>query len=86
MLNLRNIVKSLPLLARALAGSRSELLQIIAEVGIFGFLSIPSSLKVLLQMISDERLDKIYQLVSNSLNEEAAPAKVSFMFISVSRI
>ncbi|KAI0932941.1 hypothetical protein AcW2_001415 [Taiwanofungus camphoratus] len=57
MLNLRNIVKSLPLLARALAGSRSELLQIIAE------------------MISDERLDKIYQLVSNSLNEEAAPAK-----------
>ncbi|KAH9949472.1 muts domain V-domain-containing protein [Amylocystis lapponica] len=57
MLNLRNVVKNVPLLARALAGSRSELLRIIAE------------------MLSDERLEKIAQLVSESLNEEASPTK-----------
>ncbi|KAF9805911.1 hypothetical protein IEO21_08898 [Rhodonia placenta] len=57
MLNLRNIVKSLPLLANALQGSRSELLKIVAD------------------MISDERLEKIEQLVRQSLNEEAVPAK-----------
>ncbi|KAL6301010.1 muts domain V-domain-containing protein [Sparassis latifolia] len=57
MLNLRNIVKSLPLLAKALTGCRSELLHIIRE------------------MISDERLERIEQLVRNSLNEEATPAK-----------
>ncbi|OSD05707.1 hypothetical protein PYCCODRAFT_1384678 [Trametes coccinea BRFM310] len=57
MLNLRNIVQSLPRLAKALQGSRSQLLQIILE------------------MISDDRLDKIAELVGNSLNDEAVPAK-----------
>ncbi|KAL7285904.1 hypothetical protein ACG7TL_001015 [Trametes sanguinea] len=57
MLNLRNIVQSLPRLAKALQGSRSQLLQIILE------------------MISDDRLDKIAGLVGNSLNDEAVPAK-----------
>ena len=32
MLNLRNVVKSLPLLQSALEGSRSQLLQIVAQV------------------------------------------------------
>ncbi|KAI9065774.1 hypothetical protein FKP32DRAFT_1665232 [Trametes sanguinea] len=57
MLNLRNIVQSLPRLAKALQGSRAQLLQIIQE------------------MISDDRLDKIAELVGSSLNDEAVPAK-----------
>ncbi|TBU46298.1 muts domain V-domain-containing protein [Dichomitus squalens] len=57
MLNLRNIVQSLPRLAKALEGSRSQLLQIIAE------------------MISDERLEKMEKAISESLNEEATPAR-----------
>ncbi|PCH33162.1 hypothetical protein WOLCODRAFT_93032 [Wolfiporia cocos MD-104 SS10] len=57
MLSLRNIVKNMPVLAKALAGSRSRLLQIV------------------LDMISDERLLRIEQLVSETLNEEAAPTK-----------
>ncbi|RPD59471.1 hypothetical protein L227DRAFT_549255 [Lentinus tigrinus ALCF2SS1-6] len=57
MLNLRNIVQTLPRLARALEGSRSQLLRIVV------------------QMISDDRLDRIEKRVCESLNEEAAPAK-----------
>ncbi|KAI0761165.1 muts domain V-domain-containing protein [Trametes elegans] len=57
MLNLRNVVQSLPRLARTLEGSRTQLLQIIAE------------------MISDERIDRIAEMVRQSLNDEATPAK-----------
>ncbi|KIP02571.1 hypothetical protein PHLGIDRAFT_26530 [Phlebiopsis gigantea 11061_1 CR5-6] len=57
MLNLRSIVKNMPLLARALTGSRSQLLQIIQD------------------MISDERLEKIEQLVSSSLNDQSVLQK-----------
>ncbi|KZT68826.1 hypothetical protein DAEQUDRAFT_751159 [Daedalea quercina L-15889] len=57
MLNLRNIVKTMPLLSRVLGSCRSQLLGIVAE------------------MVSDERLAKIEMLVSDSLNEEATPAK-----------
>ncbi|EMD41395.1 hypothetical protein CERSUDRAFT_41819 [Gelatoporia subvermispora B] len=58
MLQLRNVVQSLPRLAQALGGCRSELLRIVAE------------------MISDERLEKIKDLVGRSLNDDAAPARV----------
>ncbi|OCH88996.1 hypothetical protein OBBRIDRAFT_888728 [Obba rivulosa] len=57
MLQLRNVVQSLPRLAQALAGSRSELLRIIT------------------QMISDHRLEKIKDLVCESLNDSAAPSR-----------
>ncbi|KAH8101458.1 muts domain V-domain-containing protein [Cristinia sonorae] len=57
MLNLRCIVKNLPLLAAALAGSRTQMLQVIEE------------------MISDERIEKIHQLISDSLNDEATHQK-----------
>ncbi|GJE94158.1 MutS family DNA mismatch repair protein [Phanerochaete sordida] len=53
MLNLRSIVQCMPILAKALQGSQTQLLQIIQE------------------MVSDERLAKIEQLVSNSLNENS---------------
>jgi len=35
MLNLRNVVRNLPLLQKALEGSRSQLLQIIHDVSVF---------------------------------------------------
>ncbi|KNZ82138.1 MutS like protein [Termitomyces sp. J132] len=57
MLNLRNVVKNLPLLQKALAGSQSQLLRIIHD------------------LISDERLTKIESLVTANLNEDGAPAK-----------
>ncbi|KAG6874127.1 hypothetical protein C0995_005543 [Termitomyces sp. Mi166 len=57
MLNLRNVVKNLPLLQKALAGSQSQLLRIIHD------------------LISDERLAKIDSLVTANLNEDGAPAK-----------
>ena len=58
MLNLRDIVKSLPMLAKALAGSRSQLLQVIRE------------------MLVDERLERVEQLVGESLNDNAMAQKV----------
>ncbi|CAA7267689.1 unnamed protein product [Cyclocybe aegerita] len=57
ILNLRSVVKNVPLLRKALEGCRSQLLQII------------------LDMISDERIDKINDLVSERLNEESAASK-----------
>ncbi|KAJ3510448.1 hypothetical protein NLJ89_g4672 [Agrocybe chaxingu] len=57
ILNLRSVVKNVPLLRKALEGCRSQLLQII------------------LDMISDERIDKISDLVSERLNEESAASK-----------
>ncbi|KAF7762129.1 hypothetical protein Agabi119p4_8722 [Agaricus bisporus var. burnettii] len=57
MLNLRNLVKYIPSLKRALAGSESQLLRIVHE------------------MISDERLTIIEQLVCTNLNEETIAAK-----------
>ncbi|CCM03700.1 uncharacterized protein FIBRA_05846 [Fibroporia radiculosa] len=57
MLNLRNIVNVLPGIAKALEGSRSQMLRIIAE------------------MVSDDRLSKIERLICESLNEDATPAK-----------
>ena len=58
MLNLRDIVKSLPMLAKALQGSRSQLLQVIRE------------------MLVDERLERVEQLVGESLNDNAMAQKV----------
>ncbi|KAG6820131.1 hypothetical protein H0H93_005006 [Arthromyces matolae] len=57
MLNLRNVVKNLPLLQKALNGSQAQLLRIIHD------------------LISDERLAKIENLVNANLNEDGAPAK-----------
>ncbi|KAJ7938393.1 muts domain V-domain-containing protein [Mycena leptocephala] len=57
MLDLRNVVRNLPALQKALEGSQSQLLRIIHE------------------MLSDERLAKIEHLVCTSLNEDGAPAK-----------
>ncbi|KAF8060865.1 muts domain V-domain-containing protein [Lyophyllum atratum] len=57
MLNLRSVVKNLPLLQKALAGSQSQLLRIICD------------------LISDERLAKIEALVNANLNEDGAPVK-----------
>ncbi|KAJ7756277.1 muts domain V-domain-containing protein [Mycena metata] len=57
MLDLRNVVRNLPALQKALEGSQSQLLRIIHE------------------MLSDERLSKIETLVCANLNEDGAPAK-----------
>ncbi|KAI0089898.1 muts domain V-domain-containing protein [Irpex rosettiformis] len=57
MLNLRDVVKNIPMLAKALQGSRSQLLQVIRE------------------MIMDERLERIEQLVGESLNDNAMAQK-----------
>ncbi|KDR68697.1 hypothetical protein GALMADRAFT_146051 [Galerina marginata CBS 339.88] len=57
ILNLRNVVKNLPILRKALEGSQSQLLRIICD------------------MLDDERIDKIDRLVSDHLNEEGVPAK-----------
>lgn len=73
MLNLRNLVKHIPSLKRALTGSQSQLLQIVHEVSVIvtGRYTINTS-----QMISDERLPSIEQLVCENLNEETIVAKV----------
>ncbi|KAJ6578861.1 muts domain V-domain-containing protein [Mycena vulgaris] len=57
MLDLRNVVRNLPALQKALEGSQSQLLRIVYE------------------MLSDERLAKIECLVCENLNEDGAPAK-----------
>ncbi|KAJ7456917.1 muts domain V-domain-containing protein [Mycena latifolia] len=57
MLEVRNLVRNLPALQKALEGSQSQLLKIIYE------------------MLSDERLAKIERLVCENLNEDGAPAK-----------
>ncbi|KAF9074002.1 muts domain V-domain-containing protein [Rhodocollybia butyracea] len=57
MLNLRNVVRNLPMLQKALARTKSQLLRIIYE------------------MLSDERLDTIDSLIRASLNEDTAPTK-----------
>ncbi|KAJ3723913.1 muts domain V-domain-containing protein [Lentinula raphanica] len=57
MLNLRNVVRNIPLLTKALESSKSQLLRIIHE------------------MLSDERIDKIDSLIRESLNEDTAPTK-----------
>ncbi|KAF8192659.1 muts domain V-domain-containing protein [Mycena galopus ATCC 62051] len=57
MLDLRNVVRNLPALQKALKGSQSQLLKIIYE------------------MLSDQRLAKIERLVCANLNEDGAPAK-----------
>ncbi|KAF9482407.1 hypothetical protein BDN70DRAFT_853443 [Pholiota conissans] len=57
ILNLRNVVKNLPLLRQALHGCRSQLLRIVCD------------------MLSDERIEKIEKLVSAHLNEEGAITK-----------
>ena len=80
MLNLRSVVNSMPLLAKALDGSRSQLLRIIREVrerSLSGATARRTADAA--QMISDERLEKIEQLVSNSLNENTTLQKVAFI-------
>ncbi|KAL1749149.1 muts domain V-domain-containing protein [Schizophyllum fasciatum] len=57
MLSLRNAVKTLPLLHKALEGGQSQLLKIIRD------------------MLRDERLSKIEQLVDERLNEDSTPSK-----------
>ncbi|KAF8168490.1 muts domain V-domain-containing protein [Crassisporium funariophilum] len=57
ILNLRNVVKNIPLLRKSLEGSRSQLLRIVHD------------------MLSDERIANIESLVSASLNEEGPPSK-----------
>ena len=79
MLNLRDVVRHLPALQKALVGSKSELLCIICDVRyrnpqVFTLYRCPSPLHP--QMLSDERLAKIERLVSNSLNEGVSLQKV----------
>lgn len=78
MLNLRNVVKNLPILRKALEGSRTQLLRIVCDVilSTFTALVLLPYILLLLQMLSDERLTKIEALVCGSLNEECVPAKV----------
>ncbi|KAH9994503.1 muts domain V-domain-containing protein [Russula vinacea] len=57
MLDLKDIMRHLPTLQKALVGSKSELLSIICN------------------MLSDERLETVEQLVSESLNEDASLQK-----------
>lgn len=75
MLNLRNLVKNIPRLRKALDGSQSQLLQIVHEVWAF-VLQGKAVADYCDQMISDERLSKIEQLVCANLNEETITAKV----------
>ena len=76
ILNLRNVVKNLPLLRKALEGTRSQLLTIVHEV-------LPLSLNTKLcteawiQMLCDGRIDTINDLVSQYLNEDSGSSKVS---------
>lgn len=74
MLDLRNVVRNLPALQKALEGSQSQLLRIIHEV--CGASLQSRLLTECYQMLSDERLAKIEHLVCTSLNEDGAPAKV----------
>ncbi|KAF9523645.1 muts domain V-domain-containing protein [Crepidotus variabilis] len=64
MLNLRSVVKNVPLVRKALEGSNSQLLRIIHD------------------MINDERIDVIDELVSEHLNDECAPAKGSLAAVN----
>ncbi|CAK5271911.1 unnamed protein product, partial [Mycena citricolor] len=57
MLELRNAVRTLPMVHSALQGSQAQLLRIIHE------------------MLSDDRIKRIEQLVCASLNEDSTPAK-----------
>jgi len=82
MLNLRSVVKNLPLLQKALAGGRSQLLVIIHDVRsyllfhVFIFTRIARA-----KMITDGRLSKIESLIDANLNEDVAPAKVLLLLI-----
>ncbi|KAG8914378.1 MutS protein msh4, partial [Tulasnella sp. 408] len=58
MLDLRSVIRSLPTIATALQGCRSQLLQVIAE------------------MVSDERIARIDERISDTLNQDANVAKV----------
>lgn len=74
MLSIRNIVKALPLLAKALEGSRSHLLRILHEVQIkarWSIFILTSS-----QFFVDDRLRKIEELVAAALNDDSSPQKV----------
>ncbi|KAH9982044.1 muts domain V-domain-containing protein [Lactifluus volemus] len=64
MLNLRDVVRRLPALEKALIGSKSELLRIICN------------------MLSDERLAKVERFVSESLNEDASLQKTGLAAIN----
>ncbi|KAG8921608.1 MutS protein msh4 [Tulasnella sp. 408] len=57
MLDLRSVIRSLPTIATALQGCRSQLLQVIAE------------------MVSDERIARIDERISDTLNQDANVAK-----------
>ena len=78
MLNLKDVMRHLPALQKALVGSKSELLSIICNVrdgtlAAFFKLTQPS------QMLSDERLENVERLVSESLNEDASLQKVRLL-------
>ncbi|KAF4623673.1 hypothetical protein D9613_001515 [Agrocybe pediades] len=57
ILNLRNVVKNIPMLSKALEGCKSQLLRIVYD------------------MLSDQRIDDIERLISKFLNEDATPTK-----------
>ena len=80
---MRNIVKNLPLLRKALEGCHSQLLKIVGDVRsvlVYGKFDIRRTHP---QLLSDERIDKIEQLVSSHLNEEGVTAKVRFSSLQV---
>lgn len=74
VLNLRNVVKNIPLLCQALKGCQSQLLRIICEVKYSR--NSPNRDNDISKILSDERIDNIEKLVSAHLNEESAPSKV----------
>jgi DNA mismatch repair protein MSH4 len=78
MLNLRSVIRSLPLLQRATDSSRSQLLQFVHDVRSPSARSIDLRATMTTQMISDQRLAKMDRLVEEVLNEEAAASKVWF--------
>ncbi|KAH7910010.1 muts domain V-domain-containing protein [Hygrophoropsis aurantiaca] len=57
MLSLRNLVKNLPFLEKALGGSKSQLLRIVHD------------------MVADDRLVKIETVIAQNLNDDVGPAK-----------
>jgi DNA mismatch repair protein MSH4 len=78
MLNLKDVMRHLPALQKALVGSKSELLSIICNVR-DGTLAAFLKLTQPSQMLSDERLENVERLVSESLNEDASLQKVRLL-------
>jgi DNA mismatch repair protein MSH4 len=83
MLNVRNVVRSLPALHSAIQHSKSHLLKIISNVHLFIHRQEVIPELIHLQMLSDDRISNIEKKVSESLNEDASSSKVRPLIFSV---